>query len=83
MASPVADFRGAVRDCIGPMGGRTKWCRTKCRGQNVADKMVRGQNVAGQNVADKMSRTKCRGQNVADKMSWIKWIKDMLYDIGY
>jgi len=57
--------------------GQTNCRRTKCRGQNGTDKMLRGQNVAGQNVA----RTKCRqdkmspGHNVArtkcrqDKMS--------------
>ena len=51
-------------------GSRTKCHRTKCHGQNVADKMLCGQNVIGQNVTDKMSRIKCRGQNVVDKMSW-------------
>ncbi|CAF3233722.1 unnamed protein product, partial [Rotaria sp. Silwood2] len=38
-------------------GARTECRKTKCRGQNVADKMSHGQNVAGQNVAR---------QNVAD-----------------
>ena len=41
-------------------------------GQNVADKMLCGQNVIGQNVTDKMSLTKCSGQNVVDKISWTK-----------
>ena len=53
-------------------GGRTKCHRTKCNGQNVADKMLCGQNVIGQNVTDKMSRTKRSGQNVVHKMSWTK-----------
>ena len=54
-------------------GDRTECRKTKCRGQNVADKMSHGQNVAGQNVArqnvaDISLRTKCCGQIVVDKM---------------
>ena len=53
-------------------GSRTKCHRTKCHGQNVADKMLRGQNVIRQYATDTMSRTKCSGQNVVDKISWTK-----------
>ena len=51
-----------------------KMSRTKCRGQNVMPHTIpsQGQNVIGQNVADKMPWTKCRGQNVVVKISRIK-----------
>ncbi|CAF1040827.1 unnamed protein product [Didymodactylos carnosus] len=57
-------------------GDRTECRKTKCRGQNVADKMSYGQNVAGQNVArqniaDISLRTKCRGQMVGKKTSHV------------
>ena len=57
---------------INKIGSRTKCHRTKCHGQNVADKMLWGQNVIGQNVVDMMSWSKCRGQNCVVKMSWTK-----------
>ena len=40
--------------------------------------MLWGQNVIGQNVADKMPWTKCGGQNVGVKMSWIDNVVDKM-----